>query len=112
MYGLTFEVELGCYVNEIFCEDTLDFDSNMLAQAMAVAIQKSAGALFIDKLLRTPNLNRTVMLDREGLQKAKEEYLASYQTMVQYIVDNIDYANNDCIECRDIVDMIHGGIMA
>ncbi len=74
MYGLTLDVELGCYVNEVFCEDSLDFDSNPLAQAMAVAIQKKAGYLFVDKLLRTPNLNRTVMLDREGLQKMKEEW--------------------------------------
>lgn len=112
MNGLTLDAQLGCYVNELFCEDALDYDGNMLTQAMAVAIQKSAGALFIDKLLRTPNLNRTVMLDREGLAKAKEEYLASYQSMIQYIVDNLDYTNNDCIECRDVVDMIKSGIFA
>jgi len=112
MYGLTLQVELGCYINTVFCPDIMDFDGNTLAQATAVAIVRSAAALFIDKLLRTPNLNRAVMLDREGLQKAKEEYLESYQGMMTYIVDNLDLTRNDCLECVDIIDLIRGGIMA
>ena len=112
MHGLTLDVELGCYINEVLCKDSLDFDGNTLAQAMAIAIQKKAGALFVDKLLRTPNLNRTVMLDREGLAKDRDTWLASYDEMVTYIIDNIDLSVNDCMECRDIVDMIKGGIFA
>ena len=112
MYGLTLEVELGCYINTVFCPDIMDFDGNTLAQATAVAIVRSAAALFIDKLLRTPNLNRAVMLDREGLQKAKEEYLTTYQGMMNYIVDNLDLTSNDCLECVDIIDLIKGGIMS
>jgi len=112
MNGLTFQIELGCLVNEVFCQDALDFSGNTLAQAMAVAIQMKAGALFIDKILNTTNLNRAVMLDREQQQKNKDEWLANYNEMLKYIAENIDITANDCFECRDLVDMIKAGIFA
>lgn len=112
MNGLTFQVELGCLVNEVFCKDQLDYSGNTLAQAMAIAIQKLSASLFVDKILTTPNLNRFVMIDREQLTKSKEEWKQTYQDMINYIVDNIDITANDCFECKDIIEMIHGGIMA
>ena len=112
MYGMTFQVELGCLVNEVFCKDQLDFEGNTLAQAMAVAIQMKSGALFIDKILNTVNLNRQVMLDREQQQKNKEQWEKSYQDMITYITQNIDIEANDCFECRDVIEMIAGGIFA
>lgn len=112
MNGLTLQIELGCLVNEVFCKDQLDFEGNTLAQAMAVAIQMKASALFIDKILNTTNLNRQVMLDREQQQKNKESWEQSYQDMIKYITENIDIETNDCFECRDVIEMIHGGIFA
>ena len=112
MNGLTFEIELGCLVNEVFCKDQLDFTGNTLAQAMAVAIQRYSAMLFIDKILTSPNLNRQILIDREQLVKSKEEWKLSYQEMIAYIVENIDITANDCFECRDIIEMIQGGIMA
>ena len=70
------------------------------------------GALFIDKILNTTNLNRQVMLDREQQQKNKESREQSYQDMIKYITENIDIEANDCFECRDVIEMIHGGIFA
>jgi len=112
MNGLTFNVEIGCTVGEVFCEDGLDFQGNTLAQAMAIAIQKLSGALFVDKIMTSMNLNRAVMIDREQLQKSKEEWKASYNEMIAYITDNIDITANDCFECRDIIEMIQGGIFS
>jgi len=112
MNGLTFQIETGCLVNEVFCKDQLDFDGNTLAQAMAVAIQHKAGALFIDKILNTTNLNRQVMLDREQQQKNKEAWEQTYKDMITYITQNIDIETNDCFECRDVIEMIAGGIFA
>lgn len=112
MNGLTFEVELGCLVNEVFCKDSLDYSGNTLAQAMAVAIQRYSAMLFVDKILTSPNLNRQIMIDREQLSKSKDEWKQSYQDMITYITDNIDITANDCFECRDIIEMISGGIFA
>ena len=112
MNGMTFQVELGCLVNEVFCKDQLDFEGNTLAQAMAVAIQHKAGALFIDKILNTTNLNRQVMLDREQQQKNKESWEQTYKDMITYITQNIEIEVNDCFECKDVIEMIQGGIFA
>lgn len=112
MYGLTFEVELGCKVSEVLCKDQLDYEGNTLAQSIAVAIQMKSGALFVDKLLNSPELNRIVMLDREQLAKSKEEWLTTYGAMVNYIADNVDVSVNDCLECRDLIEMTKTRILA
>lgn len=112
MNGLTFQIELGCLVNEVFCKDQLDFNGNTLAQAMAVAIQYKTAALFVEKLLKTPNLNRLVMTWREQLDKDRTEWLKTYQDMIAYITQNVDIEANDCFECKDVIEMIAGGIFA
>jgi hypothetical protein len=110
--GLTFDVEIGCLVNEVFCKDALDYEGNTLAQAMAIAIQKLSGALFVDKILTSQNLNRSIMIDREQLAKSAEGWRATYAEMIEYIVSNIDIEANDCFECRDMIEMIKVGIFA
>ena len=110
--GLTFQVEIGCMVGEVFCKDALDFDSNTLAAAMAVAIQHKAGIEFISKVLRSQNLNRHILAWREQLTKDRDEWVKTYQDMITYISDNIDIEANDCFECKDVIEMIHGGIFA
>lgn len=112
MNGMTFEVELGCLVNEVFCKDALDYGGNTLAQAMAIAIQKLAGALFVDKILLSPNLNRMQMINHEQLSASAVEWRATYAEMINYVTENIDIEANDCFECRDIIEMIKGGIFA
>lgn len=112
MNGLTFQIELGCLVNEVFCKDQLDFDGNTLAQAMAVAIQHKSAALFIDKILNSTNLNRQIILDREQQQKNKDNWEQTYKDMITYITENVDIEANDCFECRDVIEMIQGGIFA
>jgi hypothetical protein len=112
MNGLTFQVELACMVGEVFCEDQLDYNGNTLAQAMAVAIQKKSAALFVEKIMNTQNLNRAVMINHESLTKSRDEWLVSYNEMIAYIVENVDISANDCFECKDIIEMIQGGIFA
>jgi hypothetical protein len=110
--GMTFDVELGCLVNEVFCKDALDYEGNTLAQAMAIAIQKLAGALFVDKILTSQNLNHAIMINREQLAANATAWRASYAEMIDYIVSNIDIESNDCFECRDMVEMIKVGIFS
>jgi hypothetical protein len=110
--GMTFDIEIGCLVNEVFCKDALDYEGNTLAQAMAIAIQKLSAALFVDKILTSQNLNRAIMIDREQLAKSAVEWRATYNEMINYIVDNIDIEANDCFECKDMIDMIKVGIFS
>jgi hypothetical protein len=112
MNGLTFQIELGCLVNEVFCKDQLDFNGNTLAMAMAVAIQHKTAIEFVEKLLKTQNLNRLVMTWREQLEKDRQEWIKTYQDMITYITGNIDIEANDCFECKDVIEMIAGGIFA
>lgn len=112
MNGLTLDVELGCKVAEVLCKDELDYDGNTLAQAMAIAIQNEATTLFLDKILASPNLNRITMAYREDLLRRIEAYDTKYKEMIAYIAENADIKQNDCFECKDIVEMIKTGILS
>jgi hypothetical protein len=112
MNGLTFDVELGCRVGEVFCKDGLDYDANTLAQAMALAIQNKSAALFIDKILSTTNLNYDVMVARDERLRERGEYLNTYNEMVNYIAENVDITQNDCYQCRDVYELLKVGIKA
>jgi hypothetical protein len=113
MNGLTFDIELGCKVEEVFCKDALDFQGNYLARAMAIAIQMFSAALFVDKILLSPNLNRMQMINHEQLTASSVEWKSKYAEMINFIVDNTDVeAINDCYECRDVVEMIKVGIFS
>jgi hypothetical protein len=110
--GMTFQVEMGCMVNEVFCKDALDFEGNTLAQAMAIAIQKLSAKLFVDKVQLSGNINWQRLINGEQLQKSKEEWQASYNEMISYIAENVNIDGNDCFECKDMIEMIKGGIMS
>ena len=113
MNGLTFDIELGCKVEEVFCKDALDFQGNYLARAMAIAIQMLSAALFVDKILLSPNLNRMQMINHEQLTASSLEWKGKYAEMINFIVDNTDVeALSDCYECRDVVEMIKVGIFS
>ena len=111
-YGLTFDVELGCKVGEALCLEELDYESNTLAGAMSQAIQKKMGAMFVDKILLSQNLNREILTMREDLAGFKNEWLKGYYEMINYIAENVEVENNDCFECRDLIEMSKGRILA
>ena len=38
-HGLYFDIELSCDVNQVLCKDNMDYISNPIAGAMALAVQ-------------------------------------------------------------------------
>jgi len=112
LYGLTFNVELKCRIGEVLCLDSLDFEGNPLAAAMAIAIQNKAGEILGDWVLRSGQLNRFTLINTEQLIEDVGKYKATYQEMIKYIAEEADITQNDCLACKDVYEMAKRGIFA
>lgn len=112
MYGLTFEVDLKCKVNEVLCYESLDFESNSLAGAMAIAIQHKAASVLGSWIVNSGNLNRLNMINTEQLLNDIQNWNKIYIDMITYISEEVDITVNDCLSCKDIFEMAKRGILA
>jgi len=112
MYGLVFDVEFKCKVNEVLCKDYLDFDANPLALSMAHAVRYKAGELLINKLELSPNLNRETLINKEAIAAAREVFVERYNKIMEYIIKTIDVTTTDCLECREWQQVLKGGILS
>lgn len=110
MYGLTFDVEFTCSVEDIWCKDELDFISNNVAIGIALAIRLKAGALFFQERLLSSNINRESLINAENMQAAQDIFNKEYQTTMQFLADNIDITATDCFECLDRIRIIKSTI--
>lgn len=113
MYGLTLpSIELRCETANVLCFEDDDWDNEPVAAAIAFAIRYKAAALFAGDILRSPNLNRFVMLNHEQLTADIVAWDAQYKTYVDYIAKNIDVSVNDCLTCREFMGFSKSGIKA
>lgn len=103
--GLALGVELGCDISQILCKDTLDFTNDALALTMAYAIRWKAAELLASKLLMTTDLNRQNVINREALKDVRKEWQAKYNEATRYIAENAPLRQNDCVTCKDRVEM-------
>ncbi len=101
MYGLTFDLEFTCSVENVWCEEELDFVSDNITRAIALAIRYKAGELFFYDNLLSSNVNFNRLVNGDAIQQAKEEFAAKYAEIMTFIVDNIDVTITDCFECED-----------
>lgn len=112
LYGLTFQVELKCKIGEVLCTDQLDFEGNPLAAAMAIAIQNKAGEVLGNWVLQSGNLNRFTLINTDQFITDVANYRATYEQMIQYIVESADITQNDCFACKDVWGMAKKGIFS
>lgn len=111
-YGLAFDLNFKCNVDEVLCKDSLDFNGNPLASSMAFAIQYKAASNVADGLLRTTLLNRENMINTEAIQQAQLEWNVKYNEHVNYIVDNANITANDCLKCKDVITLTRQGLFS
>lgn len=101
LMGLVFDVDLNCNPQRIICSDEypLDFETGRAMQ-IAYAIRFKAGALLIDTILSSPEINRYTMMDREALYGKRNHYRAKYEEWILYLSENSPVINNDCWICK------------
>ena len=112
MYGLVFDVTFSCKIGKIFCDESMDFEGNPLALSSAFAIRYAAAALVAEAVLKSPLLNRENMVAQEDWEMSQIEWQEKYNEHTNYIVGEIDISANDCLACKDILEMGRQGLFA
>jgi hypothetical protein len=90
MKGLMLNVEMKCHVDRTICDEQLDFQSDEMAQAYALAIQHKAGSVALWNIIRSSHLNRVLMDNIETFRDAASYYERKYNGLVRQIADSID----------------------
>ena len=101
MNGLALQIELGCDVGQVLCNGSLDFETDPFALSIAYAIRYKAWELLAARLLSSNTITRQTVVNREMLQALKKEWNASYAENVNYITQEAQVRQNDCLACRD-----------
>lgn len=96
LYGITLYVDLGCDTNLILCNDSLDFTSP-IPIATAHAIRYRAGAIILEKLIRSQMINRLTMVNRDEKKEAVVYWNEKYQSLLNYIITNLNFDDTDCL---------------
>lgn len=111
--GIVLDAEFNCDQSRLICSDEypLNFTNNGIAMQMAYAARFKTGALIIDEILSTPNINRYTMMDREALYGKRNFYRKSYQDYIPYLGGKLEVQNNDCLMCSPSDQMMKGKIL-
>lgn len=101
MYGLTFEVSIDCKANDLICNDHFSFDgaNAAIAYAVANAIRYRWAAIILEKLLRSGEINRITMVNRDEKKEQAMMFNEKYMQMMNYLISNLSFQENDCYAC-------------
>lgn len=105
MNGLSLQVELGCDVGAVLCNGSLDFNTDAQALSIAYAILWKSCSIAASLLLGSTKLTRTAQANREFLKESRSQWEIKYATAVDYVTQNAMLNMNDCLACRDEIEM-------
>ena len=112
MMGIFLDMDFGCKISDLLCEDRLDFQANPLALSMALAIQYRAAMFVADKVMNPQVLSRDNMMDQTGWEDNYLIWSEKYNQQVNYIVSQVNHQNTDCFTCRDVLGMTRQGLFS
>lgn len=108
-HGITMDVDVRCVPGNLICRE---FDrENAIAVTMAWAVMYKAGELLIEDVMKSNEVTRYTMMNREYLWGKRNHFKKEYETRIQYLSSVIDVSSSDCFICRDN-KMFVGGILA
>lgn len=106
-HGLVFDVELRCDDSQLICREY--DENNGVSVTLAYAAQFKAGELLIESVLRSPEVNRFTMMNREYLWGKRNHFKTEYENRIKYIRKVVDVSESGCFICRN-QDIMFGNI--
>lgn len=96
-YGLSLQVEFRCDADSVICRmfETL----NEWKQQFAYAVLLKAGIIVHNNILRSPEVSRAQMIDRESVIAQLNIWESDYNTRLTWLAQNVNPNVNDCYMC-------------
>lgn len=100
--GILLDVDFRCTTSRIICSDDrpFDFDNEGWDMQIAYAIRWKAGALLLQKMLDSPELNRYTMMEREKTYGMRNHAIKMYNDFIAYLCDNKEISSG-CLKCKN-----------
>lgn len=105
--GLALMVDFGCKTESTICNESINYDSNPYALAMAYAIRFRAAWWLCDFILKSPNINRYTLMAGDIIAGEQKNFQKEYEDRVyRYLCEEISNPENinmysDCYTCID-----------
>jgi hypothetical protein len=111
--GILLDVDFRCNTARLICSDDkpFDFNNNGWDMQIAYAVRWKAGALLLQKMLDSANLNRYTMMEREKTYGMRNHALKMYNDFIAYLCDNKEVYSG-CLKCKDNPNFHMGNIIA
>lgn len=97
--GLTLTAFIGCKSDLLLCSSMSEEPEIFLVSAYASLFK--AGAKLIRDVLKSGDVSRYTMMNRESLYGKAKHFEKEYNARIEYIAANIDIDNSDCYTCND-----------
>lgn len=96
-YGLSLQVEFRCDADSLICRmfETL----NEWKQQFAYAVLLKAGLIVHNEIIRSPEVSRAQMIDRDGVIAQMNVWEADYSLRLTWLAQNVNPNVNDCYMC-------------
>lgn len=96
-YGISLQVEFRCDADSLICRmfETL----NEWKQQFAYSVLLKAGIIVHNEIIRSPEVSRAQMIDRDGVIAQMGVWEADYYNRVTWLAQNVNPNVNDCYMC-------------
>jgi hypothetical protein len=105
MNGLTIGVEIGCKISSVICNNQFDFETNPVSLAVALAVRYRAAIILASKVRSSTQLTRETFVNEDEFAYSIEKWEAGYKEKIDFIAANVDLTGNDCVVCKDFMEM-------
>lgn len=111
--GLVLDGAFTCDKTRLICSDNypLDFEHDERAMYIAYGIRFKAGQMLVQLILDSENINRYTILGREALYGKRASYEKKYNDIIDWLCQNTEVTNTDCLACRPNPNYSVGSIL-
>lgn len=108
-HGLILGIELKCDKGEFVCREFNENDA--VSITLAYATMYKAAEILIEEVLRSPEVSRFTMMNREYMWGKRNHFRKEYDDRIRYVASIIDPSASDCFICKP-ENIFSGGIMS
>ena len=101
VYGLTFDVDITCDMKATFCPSVMDYTNSPVAMSFAFMVLYSSALKAAAAILDSTQLTRANMINRATIEAHVVDWKEKYTAAADYVRDNVELTNNDCLMCKD-----------
>lgn len=96
-HGFSIGAQISCDTGNVVCD--LLKTSELFKLVTPKAILFKAGANMINNILKSSEISRITMMNREVMWGSRNHFIKEYETRISYLASEVTLGANDCFTC-------------